>query len=40
MSFKRDFIKLIRSCALLQFYDHPEVTRLMEAETGPAGGGS
>ncbi|MFH1029432.1 MAG: hypothetical protein V1791_15645, partial [Pseudomonadota bacterium] len=27
LSFKRDFIKLIRSCALLRFYDHPLVIK-------------
>ena len=27
---KRDFIKLIRSCALLRFYDHPKVRENMD----------
>jgi hypothetical protein len=32
VGFKRDFIKLLRSCSLLFYYDHPEVTRAMEAD--------
>jgi hypothetical protein len=35
----RDFIKLIRSCALLAYFDHPEVRKrlLAEREAGPEG---
>jgi hypothetical protein len=28
----RNFVKLIRSCALLAYYDHPEVSRALYAE--------
>ncbi len=28
----RDFVKLIRGCALLAFFDHPDVTRAMLSE--------
>ncbi len=30
----RDFIKLIRSCALLAYYDHPEVSRRLPSMSG------
>ncbi|MBN2564019.1 MAG: hypothetical protein JXQ75_24155 [Phycisphaerae bacterium] len=30
ISVKRDFIKLIRSCALLSYYDHPLVAAALE----------
>jgi len=36
---KRDFIKLIRSCALLRFYDHPAVLAAMEEWGGGQGAG-
>ena len=44
VGFKRDFIKLMRSCALLQYYDHPEVETHLVAwsahgESTDAGGG-
>lgn len=29
----RDFVKLIRSCALLAYFDHRDVRRVLEAET-------
>jgi hypothetical protein len=35
VGFKRDFIKLIRSCALLRFYDHPEIMASMEEFSTP-----
>lgn len=31
----RDFMKLIRSCALLAYFDHPEVARLLDARCPP-----
>ncbi len=31
----RDFIKLIRSCALLAYFDHPDVRRHLPAACGP-----
>ncbi|MBU0679634.1 MAG: hypothetical protein KJ626_16145 [Verrucomicrobia bacterium] len=31
---KKDFIKLIRSCALLRFYDHPKVRDALEGVQG------
>ncbi len=31
----RDFIKLIRSCTLLAYFDHPEVTRQLPAMHAP-----
>jgi hypothetical protein len=30
----RDFVKLLRSCALLAYLDHPIVTRQLEAASG------
>ena len=30
----RDFVKLLRSCALLAYLDHPLVTRQLEASAG------
>lgn len=30
----RDFVKLIRSCTLLQYLDHPLVSRALQAEAG------
>jgi hypothetical protein len=29
----RDFVRLIRNCALLAYYDHPEVRRALRAAT-------
>ncbi len=31
----RDFVKLIRSCALLAYFDHPEVARRLDAQRMP-----
>ena len=31
----RDFVKLIRSCALLAYFDHPDVTQRLDAEHRP-----
>jgi hypothetical protein len=35
VGFKRDFIKLIRSCALLRYYDHPRMQTFMDAWANP-----
>ena len=33
----RDFVKLIRGCALLAFFDHPDVTRALLSELAAGG---
>src|SRR5262245_43507470 len=36
----RDFVKLIRSCALLAYFDHPDVRRALEVETAVSPSGA